>query len=256
MPLNSTDSKFQLKWKGNTSTSLQPAMDMRLRIYQCWWWLLASMRSLFSFSNSVTVWWEGRWGDRCLVVSFKIRLFFFERNLLIYIKAFDLECFFNIQLFFQSQVCLFFLSASWLLTVKFRPTFSDVLGITSTPATDVEVPCISHDHHSKQHPRFSCSLGLVPSTWMVAIWQLGLFFPGMKLRAWSVTRQLEKRLMKAHQCCFLKHLFDWYCGFSFINVVFWLLTFLHNHWVQCSGLPIFAYAGIFFLKSIHIFGIR
>ena len=159
--------------------------------------------------------------------------------------------------FYFNPRFVYFLSASWLLTVKFRPRFSVFTGHN----LNLQQPMLRFPAYlttiiaSSIHISLAVLAWFPPNGWL----RFGNLasFARHEMRAWSVTRQLEKRLMKAHQCCFLKHLFDWYCSFSFINVVLWLLTFLHDHWVQCSGLPIFAYAGIlFFLKSIHIFGIR
>lgn len=244
--------KVSVQWKGNTSTSLQPAMDMRLRIYQCWWWLLASMRSLFSFSHSVTVWWEGRVGWPVLGGFIQNQIIFFWEELV------DLEVFFWISNVYvkNPQVCLFFNGASWLLTVKFRPRFSVFTGQKS----QLQQPMLRFPAYLTTIIASSIHISLAVLAWFpphgwLRFGNLALF-AGHEMRAWSVTKQLENRLMKAHQCCFWKHLFDWYCGFSFINVVLWLLTFLHDHWVQCSALPIFAYAGVlfFFWKAYTYLG--
>lgn len=156
----------------------------------------------------------------------------------------------------KPQVCLFFNGASWLLTVKFRPRFSVFTGQKS----QLQQPMLRFPAYLTTIIASSIHISLAVLAWFpphgwLRFGNLALF-AGHEMRAWSVTKQLENRLMKAHQCCFWKHLFDWYCGFSFINVVLWLLTFLHDHWVQCSALPIFAYAGVlfFFWKAYTYLG--
>lgn len=183
----------------------------------------------------------------------KNRLFFFERNLLIYLY----KGFFWYPTFMWKTPGLFvFYGASWLSSSARHSQ-------TYWAWPQLQQPMLRFPAYLTTIIASSIHISLAVLAWFpphgwLRFGNLALF-AGHEMRAWSVTRQLEKRLMKAHQCCFLKHLFDWYCSFSFTNVVFWLLAFLHDHWVQCSGLPIlsiFAFAGSFFLKRIHIFGIR